>query len=152
MPPLENWLWLSLHPHYADLIVAGMKRVELRRARPLRAEGATALLYSTSPVMSILGECTIESVEEAAPARLWKSVALRAGVNRAQYDEYFKGSDRAVALQLGKVRVWRRPVTLEAIRRVWPSFAPPQSFRYLTEAQVIEFRYLAQSSRIAAGA
>lgn len=148
----DTWLWLSLQPRYAARILADEKHIELRRARPLQAEGARALLYASSPVMALLGECRITGVEEGPPSRLWPRVSETAGVNQVEYDSYFAGATRAVALQLDEVVVWHQPVPLATIRRLWPRFMPPQSFRYLSISQVIELRSHTIFEDIAAGA
>ena len=54
---------LSVKPQYANLIVDGIKSVELRRKFPtdLR-QGTRCLIYSSSPTQKVIGECKIETV------------------------------------------------------------------------------------------
>lgn len=148
----EQWLWLSLRPQYADLILRDRKQVELRRARPLLAEGARVLLYSSSPTMALLGECRVGSVQTSTPESLWPIVSHTAGVDLEQYQQYFRGALRAVALSLEDVVVWPRPVSLDRIRTVWPNFRPPQSFRYLTDSQAHVLRHAGNDATIRRGA
>ena len=45
---------MSIHPQYADAIVAGRKRAEFRK-RPLAADIDVVLIYATAPVRAIIG-------------------------------------------------------------------------------------------------
>ena len=46
----ERMIVLSLKPRFADVVLAGKKTVELRRAEPKIVVPTRALIYSTSPV------------------------------------------------------------------------------------------------------
>ena len=49
-------------------------------------------LYSTSPVMKIVGEAEIENVLEETPEGLWKITSEQAGIDKEFFDEYYKGN------------------------------------------------------------
>lgn len=126
---------ISIRPCFAQAILDGTKTVELRRQRLLAAPGSLALLYSSSPVKAIVGTARIDRIEQSSPLGLWMRVGDSAGVTRAQYDAYFEGSPRAVALHLCEVRRLEPPAPLAELRSTI-GVEPAQSFRYLTLAQL----------------
>ena len=80
-------LLLSLKPRYADAILSGAKTIELRRTRPNIKVPALALIYSTSPVRSLVGSCCVESIDSRDTSRalvpgIRSSWDLEAGVLR----------------------------------------------------------------------
>jgi len=65
-------LFLSLRAEFAELILDGVKKVELRRIRPRAVPGTHALVSATSPVKAVLGGCTVRSVITADPDEVWE--------------------------------------------------------------------------------
>lgn len=131
----DGLLILSLRPRFADMILSGHKTVELRRTRPAQAgRGSRVLLYVASPQRHLVGVCSVGEIDEGSPVELWKRVGDDAGVNRAEFLEYFDGARRAVAIELRSVRALPSPVKLRDLRSRWHGFQPPQSFRYMAPA------------------
>ena len=93
-------LVLSLKPKYADAILSGTKTVELRRTRPKIKIPTLTLIYSTSPVRSIVGSCRADWTESQTLRDLWRLTSDRAGVSRREFHEYFAGLSEGVALHL----------------------------------------------------
>ncbi len=55
---------LSVKPAYANLLVDGIKTIELRRKFPVDlVPGTKCLIYSSSPTKKVIGECKIAKVE-----------------------------------------------------------------------------------------
>ena len=130
MTNVERRLLLSLKPRFADAILDGTKTVELRRTRPLIRVPTDALIYASRPTMAIVGRCRVESIDSFTPTALWDAHGQSAGITRREFREYFRGAERAYGLMLSA------PLRLESmhlaeVRRWWPGFVPPQSFRYL---------------------
>ena len=120
---------LSVKPVWTDLIMSGRKTVELRRRFPMLSSGpVTALLYSTGPVMAMVGSVRIEDIVVLPPDHLWPQVADRACVTKEQYRAYFEGAKEAAALFLGTVKPLPKPITLGQLRSS-ADFAPPMSWR-----------------------
>lgn len=129
--PDRHALLVSIKPQYAELILDGTKTVELRRVRPHVQTGATVLIYASSPAMEMVGTATVAAVDVRDAEAIWAEHGSAAGIDRAAYDEYFAGSDQAVAITLTNVRPLRRRVPLTELRQRITGFNPPQSFRYL---------------------
>src|SRR5688572_9192532 len=126
MPPpldLRTTVLLSIKPHYADLLEAGLKLVEFRRRFPARIASARALFYVTAPVqeLRLLGD--IDHVQRAPPQTLWRDFCRLAGVERKAFDEYFADSDVGVALILRNVH--RLAAPLPPATPPLPTLTPP---------------------------
>ena len=137
-------LLLSIRPNYVQGIFSGKKTVELRKRRPSVEDDTSVFIYSTSPVCEIVGSATISHIEIDSPASLWSRVQWLCGVNKAEYDEYFRGSEQSVGIFLKKPLLFVEPFSLETLRNLWPGFHPPQQFQYLDQSKV---EFLFQSCR-----
>ena len=129
---------ISIHPKHVAKILSGQKRIEFRRswaANPVDG----LVLYSTSPERRVVAVAKIKKTVVGAPASLWSyAQAHGPGVTRDQLFDYLTGKETAVALHLAEVRCFRLPISLH---RLLPSGArPPQSFRYLTEAETTKLK------------
>lgn len=130
----DRLVLLSLHPQYGRRILAGTKIYELRRRLPKEADQRIALLYLTSPDRILAGVARVKRVLGGTPDELWGRVSTSSGVSRDSYDRYFQGAEQAFALELEQATPLPRPFSLLDLRRLWPHFQPPQSFRYLYES------------------
>ena len=135
-------LLLSIHPRFAEAILAGTKKVELRRRVPRIAAGAEVLIYSTLPMGAIVGKFAVEQVITPSVGQLWRQTCGMSGVTRTEFDTYFDGVATGVGILVAKATRFQTPISLKTLREVWPGFHPPQGFRYLTplEVLVIEHR------------
>ncbi len=125
---------LSVKPRFADLIVAGTKRVEFRRVWAQEPVPWIAI-YSSSPTQRIVGIVEVESVVLASAPTLWTLNGSRGGgVTRTELRSYFSGKPMGYAVMLGRVSRPRAPIEPAEIVR---GFRAPQSFRYLTATEVL---------------
>ena len=123
-------LILSIRPRHAEAILSGRKQVELRRKRPNVSQGALAFIYVSSPVKAVLGAFYVDQIISAPIESLWESTRNQNCINRDEYNEYFCGVSEGHAIQICGVISFRKPITLELLRLIWPGFRPPQSFGY----------------------
>ena len=132
---------LSVKPIWADLIMSGRKTVELRRRFPMLSSGpVTALLYSTRPVMAMVGTVQIKETVILPPDQpFWSQVVDCAYVTEDQYRAYFDGATVASALFLGTVTALRSPIPLGQLRSS-AEFSPPMSWRRAKHAEVDSYR------------
>lgn len=136
----QRALFLSIRPPYAELILAGKKSVELRRVRPHVNTGELVLIYATSPQKAILGSALVDRISIATPIEIWKIVNSIAGVSKTEFENYFKGSNAAVGIHLRRVSRFTKPISLDDLRRNWPNFHVPQSYRYVSICRQIASR------------
>jgi len=119
---------LSIKPKYADLILAGRKRIELRRSWPDEEIGAL-VMYSSAPVQRLVGIAYIDKVRIEPPDELWKiAEQFGCGVTREEFDDYFAGKQKTFGIMIKSVDV--AEVRLDP-RDVFDEFAPPQSYMYI---------------------
>lgn len=120
---------MSIRPRFAEQILAGGKRVELRRRR-LGDEVTCVVVYATSPVRAIVGAFEVTGQDTRPLADLWAAYADVAGVGHQEYLEYFAGCAQGTAILVGTVLVPDRPRPLSAagVHRA------PQSWQYLPGA------------------
>lgn len=123
-------LFLSVHPEFAARILNGTKTIELRRVRPRLNMGSPVVVYATSPVSSVVGVFTLGQMIVAHPDALWREHSERTGITLTTFAAYFRGTDRAIGLEVADVRAFSKPLTLAEMRDHWPEFWPPVSFRY----------------------
>lgn len=133
MPLFARDVLLSIHPNYASKILSGDKTVELRRKFPeTSAIGATALIYSSSPVQAIVGFARIKDVLRLPIEQIWRNHGEAACIERRDFDAYFDGLDYGYALLLEDAQTLERQRSLEDLKKEF-GFAPPQSFRYIDD-------------------
>lgn len=146
MAPSDRALFLSLKPRYADLILDGEKTVELRRIRPRAETGTLVVVYACTPVRAVLGTCIVEGIRTTTPTEIWDLHGPWTCVGRQEFDAYFRGRSVASAITVGQALRLASPVSLDHLRRDLDRFTPPQSFRYLTAAEVRSFLPAASSA------
>ncbi|MGH7945971.1 MAG: ASCH domain-containing protein [Opitutaceae bacterium] len=129
--PSGRAVLLSILPRYADLILAGTKRVELRRSWPSNDIGVM-VLYSSSPVRRLVGVAYVDRVNETDVAGLWRLACdYGGGLTHEEFVEYFEGKKTAFGIMIKSTRTAQCAIDPKDL---FPDFAPPQSFQYLTPA------------------
>jgi predicted transcriptional regulator len=131
----ERALLLSIRPRFAESIVAGTKRAEIRRQRLGVQAGTPVIIYATLPVAAVIGTARIAEVTEGTPAEMWALHKTQVGLNRAEFDSYLEGAATACILLLADARRLTTPLTLEQLRTT-EAFQPPQSYLYLTRSRL----------------
>jgi predicted transcriptional regulator len=116
---------LSVHPRFANAILSGEKRVELRRV-PFSNEVEHVLVYATSPLKVIVGWFSVEGVDRDRPSRLWRRYGSLAAVSRKEFMRYFDGVILGAAILIGESRPLPSPVALADLH----IDGAPRNFRY----------------------
>jgi predicted transcriptional regulator len=105
----------------------GVKKYEFRR-KIFRNEIEKVYIYSTFPVRCITGFFIVERILNDTPEEIWEKCKKDSGVIGNEFFEYFKGSETAFAIKIGKVEQLREPIEIEKT-----SLSAPQSFCYLPQ-------------------
>lgn len=116
---------LSIKPEYVNKILDGTKKYEFRRKIP-KQNINKIIIYSTSPIMQIVGEVNVIGVLQGTPVQLFRETSEYSGISEEKYLEYFKGSSIAYAFELGDVRKYETPKSLKD----YGVEKAPQSFIY----------------------
>ena len=126
----ERAMLLSVRPRFAESILAGAKRAEIRRLRPAIRPGTPVIIYATMPVGAVVGTAHIDRVCQGAPSLLWEEYHSQMGVTQQEFERYLHGLSTAYLLILSDVHRLTCPLTLEDMRET-AAFQPPRSYRYL---------------------
>jgi predicted transcriptional regulator len=119
---------LSIKPKYADLILAGSKRIELRRSWPDTDVGVL-VLYSSAPVQKLVGIAHVDRVRVEPPDTLWQlSQEFGGGVTNEEFYEYFKAKRRTFGIMIRSAETAEHQLDP---KQLFPDFVPPQSYMYL---------------------
>lgn len=135
-PAPGRTLLISVHPKYAKRIFSEAKRIELRKLRPNVSLGTPIAVYVSSPEKQLYGFATVSKIDEGTPDEIWETLGSAAGVSRKEYNQYYKGANKAVAIHFEQVSCLIRPVDLSQIRSALSGFHPPQTYRYLSSAEL----------------
>lgn len=133
---MKTVLVLSIHHLYAERILSGRKKIELRRTRPRLRKGDIVLVYSPRPVMALVGGFDVKKLIEARPDKLWDLAGSISGISKTEFDEYYSGASRGFGIWIAKTWRLQKPLSLQELKRLWSNFSPPQSFRYLRADEV----------------
>lgn len=126
---LTPQLLMSIKPRFAEAIMSGQKKVEVRRRFSQKWEGATVGVYSTRPQACLLGRVLISKVVRSTPGVIWKEYGAAMGCSHEEYLGYLGESKEAVAIVIDEPRPFLSPVPMSQIE-YWlkDSPVPPQSY------------------------
>lgn len=118
---------LSIKPIYANAILEGVKTVEFRK-RIFKKNVDKIFIYSSSPTKMIVGYFTFSDIIEDTPENLWKTFQKVGGINKDDFFEYYKETEKGFGIvikEVVKFEVEKDPI--EFIE----NFTAPQSYVYL---------------------
>jgi predicted transcriptional regulator len=95
----------SIRPRFMAMFFDGRKLFEYRTRLPAVESGDTVLLYETAPTSKIVASAVVGIVYDGEPGRVWARTGFSGGIGRAEFDEYFAGRERAVAIELDVTRL-----------------------------------------------
>lgn len=117
---------MSINPEHVDNIMSGKKIYEFRKVKCKRKIDSI-VIYSTAPVMKIVGEVEVVDLIEGTPDLVWEKTCTGAGINKAFFDSYYNNKKTAFAYCLGMVNCFEKARTLSD----YGLKNAPQSFVYL---------------------
>lgn len=118
----------SVKPCYAEALLSGNKRFELRRRRPHVAAGTRVFLYATFPQAKVVGVGVVRQVLATYVESLWDMVQDSAAIEQSAFNEYFKGCDYGYALEFEQVIPLDNELPLSELRAHCPGYQPPQFY------------------------
>ncbi len=117
---------ISINPEYVESIFNGTKKYEYRKVR-CKKEIDKIIIYSTYPIMKIVGEAKVEKILEDSPEKIWEVTQNEAGVNYKFYNKYYENREKAIAYKLTNIIKYDFPKELS----YYGIKAAPQSFIYI---------------------
>lgn len=128
---MERSLFISVKPEFVEKIFNGSKTIELRKSAPNVKKDDVIIIYSTSPIMAVIGTCKVKDILILKPAKLWNEHSSRFGIDRKRYFDYYDGKDIAVGIVLKEVKKFNKQIPLSKLRSKFANFHPPQTYRYI---------------------
>ena len=119
---------LSINPSHVENIFNGNKIYEFRK-KACKKPVDKIIIYSTNPVMKVVGEADVEEVLIDTPSNIWKITNKKSGIDKSFFDKYFKDKKEAVAYKLANVTAYATPRELKE----YGISSAPQSFQYINE-------------------
>lgn len=119
---------LSINPSHVENILNGTKRYEFRK-KACKRHADKILIYSTTPIMKVVGEAEVEDVLVDDPETIWKRTEKKSGIDKIFFDEYYQNRNQAVAYKLKNVIKYGKPRELKD----YGINSAPQSFQYIEE-------------------
>lgn len=120
---------LSINPNHVENILNGTKKYEFRK-KACKRHVDKILIYSTNPIMRVVGEAEVEDVLIDNPEIIWKMTEKKSGIDKTFFDQYYEDREQAVAYKLKNVIKYREPKELKE----YGISSAPQSFQYIEEA------------------
>ncbi|MBS9431671.1 ASCH domain-containing protein [Photorhabdus hainanensis] len=120
---------LSIKPEYVDRILDGSKKFEFRKVAFKNNQVQSVVIYATMPIGMVVGEFEIEDIISDAPSVVWEMTHQFAGTTKDFFDSYFEGREKAVAISIGNVKKYDKPLPLNVFGQ---GITAPQSYRYLS--------------------
>lgn len=119
---------LPINPKHVENIFLGKKKYEFRKVKCLRKVDRI-YIYSTHPVMRVVGYAEVLNVLIDKPEVIWEISKKQSGIDKDFFDDYYKGKDYAVAFELGNVIKYKKAKKLSdmGIKYI------PQSLVYLDD-------------------
>lgn len=134
---MNKVLFISIKPEFTEKIFNGTKSIELRKSTPNIVLGGTTIVYSTSPEKAVVGICRIEEIIRTTPEKMWDLYSDRLGISYRHFQDYYKNSNLAVGLMLTSVYKLDKKISLDVIKKHFPTFNPPQTYKYLGKREMI---------------
>ena len=131
-------LILSIKPQYVEQIFNGNKTIELRKSLPSAKIGDTIIVYSTVPVKAIVGICKIDNIIVETPENIWLKYSNKLGISDKEFWEYYKNSDKSIGIFISKICKFELRIPLSDIKKIHPSFQPPQCFKYISRLTALK--------------
>lgn len=119
---------LSIKPKYIEKITSGDKKFEFRRTTPKRKVDKI-IIYSTFPVMKVIGEIEVKNTLTMNKWTMWKQTKGYQGINHKDYMSYFEGVENASAFEIKKFQQYEVSKSLSD----YGIFHAPQSFIYIND-------------------
>ena len=117
---------LSINPEHVENIFSGIKQYEFRKRKCIQ-EVDKIIIYSSAPVMKVVGEAKVEAVLEDTPSRVWSKTKSKSGISKSFFQKYYDGRNTAFAFKLSDVVKYEHPKELSS----YGIKAAPQSFVYI---------------------
>lgn len=117
---------ISINPEHVENIFNGTKKYEYRKIK-CKQKVEKIIIYSTAPVMKVVGEANVEEILVDSPEKIWSITKNESGINKRFYNEYYENREKAVAYKLTDIIKYDLPKDLD----FYGVKSAPQSYMYV---------------------
>jgi len=148
---LDSKLLMSIKSEHARKVLAGKKRVEIRRKFSVKWSGCKVSIYASGREHCIVGEASISKVIVGEPESIWERFNKQIGCTRAEFDVYTRSLKEVYAVLLENAIPYQRSISLGEVHNLTKKkLRPPQSYYNLSKninwAEAVSIGTLLQSS------
>lgn len=116
---------MSIKPKYWELIKSGKKRWEFRKFDNFAAQPFdTVVFYASAPIGRIVGFAQALYTTAGYLSDLWDETHHESGISVYDFEDYYTGRDKGVAIRLGSVLEF-------SANLFWDH--PPMSWQYMPD-------------------
>ena len=117
---------LSINPQHVERIMNGDKIYEFRKTQ-CKKKVDKIVIYSTSPVMKVVGEADVADILIDDPQTIWKITEKKSGIEKEFFFLFYAGKNQAIAYKLKHIIQYDIPKDLCE----YGIKTAPQSFCYM---------------------
>lgn len=117
---------ISINPQHVENIFNGTKKYEYRKIK-CKQDIDKIIIYSTYPIMKIVGEAKVEKILVDSPDNIWEETKNYSGIDLKFYQQYFNNKSKAIAYKLTNIKKYSIPKELSS----YGIKNAPQSFVYI---------------------
>jgi predicted transcriptional regulator len=148
----DGGVLLALRPRFAEMLMDGRKKVEIRRRFHTKWIGCRVSVYATKPLGSIVGDAVIGDVVQGTAQEIWDSFGGEMGCEYTEFESYIRGCESVYAIRMTDVNPYLHPVPLSLLSTaVDAPLRVPQSYQGIAEgsswAQATSLAPLIQGSQ-----
>ncbi len=129
----ESAVLLSIRDKYAQRIIEGTKKAEIRRLFSSKMNISRVYVYVPSPQKKFIGYFQVTKINKMPIDKLWKKSGKESSLTRDEFFMYFSGKDVGFSIHFDTFISFSRPKSLDFVRNNYPDFYPPQSFIYVSK-------------------
>lgn len=131
---LDNKLLMSIRGENARKVVAGKKKVEIRRRFSKKWTGCKVSIYASGRERCLVGEASISKVVIGDPGSIWERFHEHIGCTRAEFDKYTQPLKKIYAIVLEDAIPFRKSISLREVSNLTQKeLQPPQTYYDLSK-------------------
>lgn len=128
----DKIILMSIQSYFARQIFAGAKRFEFRKSSIREQDiGKTIYVYSAKEDRAIIGSFVVKMVHKGGLQEILRITGYDKRADKQEIVDYYKNSAVCYALELEKVKMFAKPLTLNEMRKVEPRLQLPQYWAYI---------------------
>lgn len=131
---LDNRVLMSIKAKYAEKVLSGEKRVEVRKKFSKKWSGHKVSLYASRPKSSLVGQALISKVIIAKPNTVWDKFGDQIGCTKEEFKRYVGSVSEVYAVVLEHVTPYRNSIPLKEVSNLTKKqLRPPQNYYNLDQ-------------------